>query len=172
MRDRELCTQVAFGHQEFDDVKESLSEVNSLGHKMDWEAIEPHLDWQQVQGLVDAQSGEHIVPFRHPSQLYEGIGEGLILGLALFVVYLLTRNKPLRTGRYAAIFLLGYAIIRGALEMVRQWDPQFPPEGVLLGMTMGQTLSAAMVVGALLILFWPRSQKRQSPPGSAPSLPD
>jgi hypothetical protein len=32
---------------------------------------------------------------------------------------------------------------------------------VLLGMTMGQTLSAALVVGALLMLFWPRRKTAQ-----------
>ena len=154
MRDRELCVQVAFGKLEFADVKGRLSDVDNFGRTIDWGAIEPYLNWQSVSSLVDGK-GDHLVPFRHPSQLYEGFGEGLLLGLVLLVVYLMTRNKPLRTGRYAAIFLLGYAIIRGSLEMVRQWDPQFPPEGVLFGMTMGQTLSVAMVVGALMILFWP-----------------
>tara|TARA_R110002072_G_scaffold46591_2_gene128861 strand:- start:37264 stop:38382 length:1119 start_codon:yes stop_codon:yes gene_type:complete len=155
MRDRELCVQVAYGKLQFADVKDQLSVADDLGRPINWEAIEPHLNWDAVSSQVDS-AGVHLVPFRHPSQLYEGFGEGLFLGLVLLVVYLLTRNKPMRTGRYAAIFLLGYAVIRGSLEMVRQWDPQFPPEGVLFGMTMGQTLSAAMVVGALLILFWPR----------------
>lgn len=155
MRDRELCVQVAFGKLEFADVKDRLSEVDNLGSAIDWGAIEPYLNWHSVSSLVDGK-GDHLIPFRHPSQLYEGFGEGLLLGLVLLVVYLMTRNKPLRAGRYAAIFLLGYAIIRGSLEMVRQWDPQFPPGGVLFGMTMGQTLSVAMVVGALMILFWPR----------------
>lgn len=181
MRDRELCVQVAFGKQEFADVKDQLSVADDLGRAINWDAIEPHLNWQAVSSQVDA-AGKHLVPFRHPSQLYEGFGEGLFLGLVLFVVYLLTRNKPMRTGRYAAIFLLGYAVIRGSLEMVRQWDPQFPPEGVLFGMTMGQTLSAAMVVGALMILFWPRKPESESPetpaasgqpaPGKAPKKTD
>jgi phosphatidylglycerol---prolipoprotein diacylglyceryl transferase len=189
MRDRELCIQVAYGKLEFADVKDRLSD-DAVSR---WDTIEPYLDWSRVSGLTGAdcdpintsstfidykrwldregmpapESDEYLVPFRHPSQLYEGFGEGLLLGLVLLVVYLMTRNKPLRTGRYAAIFLLGYAIIRGSLEMVRQWDPQFPPEGVLFGMTMGQTLSVAMVVGALMILFWPRKpepEKTELPP--------
>lgn len=172
MRDRELCVQVAFGKLEFADVKDRLSEVDNLGHEIDWAAIEPYLNWESVSSLVDG-NGDHLVPFRHPSQLYEGFGEGLFLGLVLLVVYLVTRNKPMRTGRYAAIFLLGYAIIRGALEMVRKPDAQFFEGGndgtVLLGMTMGQTLSAAMVVGALVILFWPRKNVPEVPESQAAS---
>lgn len=167
MRDRELGIQVAFGNRDFADIKDQLSATDDLGNPVNWDAIEPYLDWSRVKDMTDAASGEHLVPFRHPSQLYEGFGEGLFLGLVLLIVFLLTRNKPMRTGRYAAIFLLGYAVIRGSLEMVRQWDPQFPPQGVLFGMTMGQTLSVGMVIGALLILFWPRSP--ESPSAAVPA---
>lgn len=164
MRDRELGIQVAFDHLEFADVKDRLSEVDAHDRAIPWDVIEPRLDWEKVRQLVDA-NGDYIVPYRHPSQVYEGLGEGLVLGLVLMAIYLLTRDKPLRTGRYAAIFLLGYAVVRFSVENIRQWDPQFPPEGVLFGMTMGQTLSAAMVVGALLILFWPRKALPDQVPG-------
>ncbi|MGK0299719.1 MAG: prolipoprotein diacylglyceryltransferase [Planctomycetota bacterium] len=199
MRDRELCIQVAYGKLEFADVKDRLSVADDRGTAINWDAIEPYLDWSRISGLTGADldnpinrgtveafnhwlrlSGkdplrpdEYLVPFRHPSQLYEGFGEGLFLGLVLLVVYLLTRKKPLRTGRYAAIFLLGYAIIRGTLEMVRNPDAQFFEDGndgtVLLGMTMGQTLSVAMVVGALMILFWPRKPESETPETPAAS---
>ena len=33
---------------------------------------------------------------------------------------------------------------------------------MLWGMTMGQTLTLAMVVGALLILFWPRTPEDEA----------
>jgi phosphatidylglycerol---prolipoprotein diacylglyceryl transferase len=172
MRDRELCIQVAFGKQEFADIKDRLSQVDSLGRPIDWDRIVPHLNWEKVSGMVDATTGEHVVPFRHPSQLYEGFGEGLSLGLVLFVLYMLTRNRPLRSGKYAAVFLLGYAVIRGSLEMVRQPDRQFLTNGnaggtVLFGMTMGQTLSAAMVLGALLILVWPSRKQTEAGISSA-----
>lgn len=169
MRDRELCIQVAFGKQEFAEVKDQLNATYSSGKQIDWDTIAPGLDWSRVKDLTDPASGEHLVPFRHPSQLYEGFGEGLVLGLVLFATYLLTRNKPMRSGRYAAIFLLGYAIIRGSVESVRQWDRQFVNEGgnVLLGMTMGQTLSVGMVIGAILILVW----KRAPEPPSDQTLP-
>ena len=160
MRDRELCIQVAFGKREWADVLPYLSETVD-GRPIDWAAVEPYLDWDHVRSLTDA-NGNFLIPYRHPSQLYEGFGEGLVLGLVLLAIYLATRAKPLRSGRYATIFLLGYAVIRGSLEFVRQPDEVFGPSGtVLFGMTMGQTLSAALVVGAVLILFWPRRRTAQ-----------
>jgi len=160
MRDRELCIQVAYGHQKWEDVLPRLSEVDASGDKIDWVSVQPYLDWEKVSGLKNA-AGEFLIPYRHPSQLYEGIGEGLVMGLVLVVLYLLTRRRPLRTGYYLAIFMLGYAAIRFGLEYVRQPDDQFRINGnsggtVLFGMTMGQTLSAGLVVWAILILLWPR----------------
>ncbi|MCB9877135.1 MAG: prolipoprotein diacylglyceryl transferase [Planctomycetes bacterium] len=163
MRDRELCIQVAYGHRTWDDVQPLLSAKTEHGATIDWAAVRPQLDWDAVRQLTDAGSknpDHFVVPFRHPSQLYEGLCEGLLLGLVLLVVYRLTRSRPLRAGRYAAVFLLGYAAARISLEEVRKPDQQFLEGGrdgsVLFGLTMGQTLSVAMVVGALLILFWPR----------------
>jgi phosphatidylglycerol:prolipoprotein diacylglycerol transferase len=157
MRDRELCIQVACGKQEFAAVEDRLSAG------VDWQQVEPRLDWEAVRArMMPADGGglEHVVPFRHPSQLYEGLCEGLLVGLMLLVVYALTRSRPLSTGRYAALFLLGYAVARFSLEYVRKPDDQFYEGGndgtVLFGMTMGQTLTVGMVVGALLILLWPR----------------
>ncbi|MEO6593938.1 MAG: prolipoprotein diacylglyceryl transferase family protein, partial [Planctomycetota bacterium] len=70
-----------------------------------------------------------------------------------------------------AFFLLGYAAIRASLELVRQPDQQFLRNdnngAVFLGMTMGQTLSAGLVIGALLIFLWPRRRDA----GSAASTP-
>ena len=112
---------------------------------------------------------EHVVPFRHPSQLYEGLCEGLLVGIGLWIIYRLTRRRPMRPGRYAAIFLLGYAIARFSLEYVRKPDSQFFDGGndgtVLWGMTMGQTLTLAMVIGALLILCWPSRASGGAPSG-------
>jgi len=160
MRDRELCIQVAFGRRTLEQVKPQLSAADAFGHPIDWDAVAPrHGSWEEVRKMTNA-AGDLLIPYRHPSQLYEGIGEGLCLGLVLLGCYLLTRRSPWRHGRYAMTFLLGYAVVRWSLETVRQPDAQFGPTGVVFaGMTMGQTLSTAMVVGALLILFWPRRRE-------------
>ena len=159
MRDRELCIQVAFGRKTLAEVQPLLTK-EIAGKPVDWASLVPrHGSWQQVQQMTNAK-GELLVPYRYPSQLFEGVGEGIVLGLVLLALYLLTRRSPWRRGSYAATFLLGYAVIRWSLEMVRQPDAIYGDKGtVLLGMTMGQTLSTAMVLGALLILFWPRRKE-------------
>lgn len=161
MRDRELCIQYAFRRVPWEDVLPKLSAADRDGEPIDWEKVRPFLDWEKVQQFV---------PFRHPSQLYEGFGEGLVLGLVLLALYWATRRHPLRRGHYAAIFLLGYAAVRWSLELVRQPDSQFGAKGtVFLGMTMGQTLSTAMVVGAGLILALSRTRDAAVVPAAAGS---
>lgn len=167
MRDRELCIQVACGRRSWDSVRGLLSATDEHGRAIDWEAIGKSLEgkWEAVRGLRDVH-GDPLIPYRYPSQLFEGIGEGLLVGLALFVIYRLTRGRPLRSGRYAALFLLGYATVRWSLELVRQPDEVFGPTGsVLLGMTMGQTLSVGLVVLALAVLLWPQRQHAVAGPG-------
>jgi phosphatidylglycerol:prolipoprotein diacylglycerol transferase len=115
--------------------------------------VKPFLDWEAIRDQV---------PFRHPSQLYEGIGEGLVLGIVIFVVWWFTRRHPLRRGWYAALFLFGYSAVRITLEYVRQPDPQFGPIGnVFMDLTMGQSLSTLMLVGGVAILVLSR---RRDPP--------
>jgi phosphatidylglycerol---prolipoprotein diacylglyceryl transferase len=157
MRDRELCIQYAFRRVSWEDVEGKLSTVDAGGRPIDWERIKPFLDWEAIRDQV---------PFRHPSQLYEGIGEGLVLGLVIFAVYWVTRRRPLPYGWYAALFLFGYSAARISIELVRQPDPQFGPTGnVFLDlMTMGQTLSTLMVVGGVLILVL--SRRRDPAPGA------
>lgn len=96
------------------------------------------------------------VPLRHPSQLYEMLGEGVLIGTVLFVVWRATRARPLAAGVYGGIFLVGYGCVRFVVEWFRQPDAQFAKDGgigtVWLGLSMGQLLCAAMIAaGALLI---------------------
>lgn len=99
---------------------------------------------------------------RHPSQLYEALLEGLLLGL--LILYLATRKRWLRSpGRICGVFLAGYGIARFLVEFARQADPQFitpdNPWGHVIrfgdfGFTQGQTLSLPMIgLGALILLI-------------------
>ena len=82
---------------------------------------------------------------RHPSQLYEALFEGL----ALFLVLLWLSRKKLPQGSLLGTFLCGYGLIRFVLEFFREPDPQL---GLIIGpFTMGQALSAAMVVVGICI---------------------
>ena len=97
---------------------------------------------------------------RHPSQLYEALLEGLILGGVL--MWLVWQRDAYKTpGLIAGTFFLGYGIARFAVEFVRQPDAQFVsagnPLGLALevggyGLTMGQLLSVPMIgLGLYLI---------------------
>ncbi|MBP9674723.1 MAG: prolipoprotein diacylglyceryl transferase, partial [Bacteriovoracaceae bacterium] len=57
---------------------------------------------------------------RHPSQLYEGLLEGLILFLLLFFL----RKKVSYRGLIFSFFILGYAIFRFIVEFFREADEQ------------------------------------------------
>ncbi len=88
---------------------------------------------------------------RHPSQLYEAAGEGLVL----FVILWFLKDRVRKTGHLTASFLILYGAIRFFLEFFRQPDPQLG--FVLSFLTMGQILCACMIVAGL-ILFSIRSR--------------
>lgn len=82
---------------------------------------------------------------RHPSQLYESFGEGVVLFVLL---WLLRRREGLR-GLLLAVYLMGYAVARFVVEFFRQPDAQI---GFLVGhMSMGQLLSIAMAMFAVVV---------------------
>jgi phosphatidylglycerol:prolipoprotein diacylglycerol transferase len=100
------------------------------------------------------------VPLRHPSQIYEALTEGLLLGLILWAVYLIAKRKGIQlpTGLLAGIFLTGYGLFRSFVELFRQPDAQFrsadDPLGTVLGpLTMGQTLSVVVIGSGLFLLY-------------------
>ena len=124
--------------------------------------------WDQVRDQV---------PLRHPSQLYEGFSEGLLLGLVMWGIYawLRRRGRDLAPGTFGGIFLLGYGILRSIMELFRQPDVQFTdagdPVGTVLGpLTMGQTLSLAMVLGGIFLLV--RGLRRGTVPAGEPLASD
>jgi phosphatidylglycerol:prolipoprotein diacylglycerol transferase len=59
---------------------------------------------------------------RHPSQLYEALGEGILLFLLLRVLTH-TWGALNRPGVVVAVFLMGYAVTRSTCELFRQPDP-------------------------------------------------
>ncbi len=116
--------------------------------------------WAQIQDQV---------PLRHPSQLYEALTEGLLLGLILWTVYLWSVRRGTRppTGTFGGIFFLGYGLFRGFVELYRQPDAQFrsadDPIGTVLGpLTMGQTLSLLMILGGLALLWYSWSRRAEN----------
>jgi len=98
---------------------------------------------------------------RHPSQLYEAVLEGLLLGLVM--LWLAYRRGWLKwPGALTGLFLMGYGAARFVVEFVRQPDAQFISDGNPLGLafhisgyglTMGQVLSLPMVAVGLWLLL-------------------
>ena len=109
-------------------------------------------------GVLFDNTGGGMV-YRHPSQLYEALLEGLLMFCILWV---LSRRVPPRPqGTFLGCFLMLYGIFRFLIEFVRLPDAQL---GYLLGtnwLTMGQVLSLPLVAcGVALIVV---AHKRQTP---------
>ncbi|QOC22350.1 prolipoprotein diacylglyceryl transferase [Wenzhouxiangella sp. AB-CW3] len=86
---------------------------------------------------------------RHPSQLYQALGEGL----ALFVVLWLYSARPRPVGAVGGLFLAGYGFFRFLAEFFREPDAHL---GFIAldWMTMGQLLSVPMfIIGVALMIF-------------------
>jgi len=105
-------------------------------------------------GMVFPGAGD--VP-RHPSQLYEALLEGLVL----FVLLWWYAHKPRPAMAVSGLFLIGYGVFRFAVELVRVPDAHI---GYLAldWLTMGQLLSAPMIVVGVALFVW----AQRAEPGS------
>lgn len=95
----------------------------------------------ETSGAGGKTALEAILHPRHPSQLYEALGEGLLLsGLLLFIRI---RYPRLPHGIITGLFFILYAIARISLEFVRQ--PDSGADGIM-GLTRGQFFSLFMIL--------------------------
>lgn len=83
---------------------------------------------------------------RHPSQLYEALGEGLFLGILLWAL----SQKERAPGVIAGTFVLGYGVIRFVVEFFREPDAFLGLQA--LSLSQGQWLSIPLIVVGLLVL--------------------
>ena len=95
--------------------------------------------WAMVFPLVDA------IP-RHPSQIYQLLFEGILLGLVLWVY----ARKPRRLGQVSGLFLLGYGICRFSVEFAIEPDVFLGP--LAFGFSMGQWLTIPMILFGIYLL--------------------
>ena len=86
---------------------------------------------------------------RHPSQLYESFGEGLVLFVILFLISTKTNIK----GIVSSSFLIFYGSIRFIIELFRQPDAHM---GYIAfdSLSMGQLLCIPMIIVGFLILIY------------------
>jgi len=105
-------------------------------------AADPALPW----AMIFPQSGSNVP--RHPSQLYQVALEGLLL-FALLWWY---GQRERAQGRVAAVFLIGYGVLRFVAEYFREPDSFL---GLLAGgMSMGQWLCLPMIAAGALLWWW------------------
>lgn len=90
-----------------------------------------------VWGMFFPQAGAMVL--RHPSQLYEAFGEGVLLyGILSWI-----GRKKRRLGFLTACFFFGYGTIRFILEYWREPDAQI---GLIVGMfSLGQIFSLCLI---------------------------
>lgn len=128
-----------------------------------WAVIFPGTSAQDCAGVIG-------VCARHPSQIYEAILEGLILGAV--ILYLAWRRDWLKKpGQLMGLFIMGYGISRFIVEFFRQADAQFitltNPMGYVMqfgdfGLTKGQQLSLPMIAIGLAFIILARHRAKLS----------
>lgn len=148
---------------------------------MPWGMVFPHaqqfsaaIPWVQdfaaEAGMV-IQEGQKLVNLpRHPSQLYEALFEGVILGTILWSV----RNRKPFTGFTSALYTIGYGVFRFVIEYFREPDIDigYRIEAVSgtptylntswLNISTGQILCLMMVMGGLLLMLFSWLKSRRS----------
>lgn len=86
---------------------------------------------------------------RHPSQIYEALGEGVLL----FVILWNYANKKRKRGQITGLFLLSYGLIRFFIEFFREPDYFLTYLVDDFGISMGQILCIPMIVCGIIVYY-------------------
>jgi len=133
-----------------------------------------------IAGLrkIVEHAGQHrdaltrILTARHPSQIYQAVAEGLVVGVVIWALW----AKPRRPGLIAGVWFIAYGILRVLTEFWRLPDAQFIGAAARpMGLSRGQWLSVAMVVvGFALVAASMRQARRfggwMVSPGPTPAV--
>ena len=96
--------------------------------------------------------------YRHPSQLYEAILEGIFLFCIL--LYFWNKNRSTIPGKLSSLFLIFYSFFRFAVEFFRVPDDQL---GYLIfNLTMGQLISFVFFMSGLYLYYLKNDTKKKS----------
>ena len=95
--------------------------------------------------MIYPQSGS--MQPRHPSELYEALGEGIIFIILLWIY----ANKPRKVGQVSGVFMIGYGCIRFILEYFRAPDSFLSDLPLRTGLSMGQWLCIPMIIAGIII---------------------
>ncbi|WP_343641539.1 prolipoprotein diacylglyceryl transferase [Roseateles sp.] len=128
-----------------------------LGNFINGELWGRQADASLPWAMIFPQAGDGLP--RHPSQIYQFLGEGLLL----FIVLWLFARKPRPMAAVSGLFLLGYGIARFTAEYFREPDAFLGLRA--FGWSQGQWLSTPMIVGGALMMLW--AYRRQARLGAA-----
>lgn len=90
---------------------------------------------------------------RHPSQLYEAISEGVLVGIVLLIARRYTSKRTQRPGLLTGIYCMAYSLARFVCEFFRV--PDFSLS--ITELTLGQVLSLVMASTGAIIVWYPAS---------------
>ena len=96
--------------------------------------------------------------YRHPSQIYEAILEGIILFLLL--IYFWNKEKFITPGKLSSLFLILYSTFRFFVEYFRVPDEQLGY--LILNLTMGQLISFVFFIIGLSLYYLINDIKKKS----------
>ena len=95
--------------------------------------------------------------YRHPSQLYEAMLEGILL--FLIMIFFWNKNKLKKPGKLSALFLIFYSFFRYFIEYFRVPDDQL---GYLfLNLTIGQLMSFIFFITGLFLYYLKNDIKKR-----------
>jgi len=110
--------------------------------------------------FVELSPGGPILgPPRHPSQLYEAVLEGLVLGAILWWMFWKTQARY-QPGKLVGAFLFFYGLFRFGIEFIREPDNQLIAFTRATHLHMGQWLSLPMII--LGLYFMMTANKRRT----------
>ena len=95
--------------------------------------------------------------YRHPSQLYEALSEGIIL----FLLLLFLRNKEVfkKPGKISSLFLIFYSIFRFSAEYFRVPDNHLGY--IVSNLTMGHLISIIFLILGLALYYFINDAKKK-----------
>lgn len=97
--------------------------------------------------------GDYVNLPRYPSQLYEALGEGIILFFIMwFVIRKIAMKKKTGPGFITGSYFALYGIIRFIIEYYREPDEQLG--FIFENFTMGQILCFMMIIGGILVIIY------------------
>ena len=98
---------------------------------------------------------------RHPSQLYQALGEGLIVFVVMMCLFWFTRAR-FKPGLLVGTFTVLISIARFVNEFFRQPDPQLTELAENTGLSMGQWLTIPLIVAGIALVVWSLTRPAQA----------